>query len=537
MYLNIFLDFFYNIKGRGNLLKMATVLVKRNMRLFGLPYQFLPEVDPRIPTVSNIVGRKFAENIILDAPVVSIIPGKPKYLPGSRDKYSNAQTLLSMANDNFEVLKGKLQEWGKDNASDFEVLRIYDFERAYTEYTQYVNILCRTCATFLELDEEIDGVKCQRYDYSKYKWNTGSLLGDSIIEKIVNSNNPNRTKFQNNVTTNGSNGSVSVNTSDTMISSNDKSSEFLYETTTSDDDSSMTMEELLSNYNYVQFFVDSDVSANESMSNATTESKIKSAISGIGDTAKEVAFLMNSGGIDASKLTDSLAEGADSIIQNLSGLVGGESGSLNGILERIGSLATHVAKGDNMVMPDIYQNSSYDKSYSFTVHLKTPYGTKFGYFMDICVPLMHLIALTLPKQSTANTYGSPFLVRAFCEGLFTCNMGIIQSMSITKGVNGAFSVDGLPTEIDVTVQLMDLYSDLSMSPQNNPLLFINNSSLIEYLSTTCGLSLVNPNFAAKLETIVNSVSNMFADIPDTIMGTITEALDGMILDFLGLTSF
>jgi hypothetical protein len=504
------------------------------MRLFGLPYQFLPEVDPRISTVSNIVGRKFAENIILDAPVVSIIPGKPKYLPASRDKYSQAQTLLAAANDDFGPLKSLLN----NDADDTDVLRIYDFERSYTEYTQYVNILCRTCAAFLELDEEIDGVKCQRYDYSKYRWNTGSLLGDSIIEKIVNSNNPNSSKTQNHVTTNGTNGSVSISTSDTTISSNDKSTEILYETSsTNDDDSLMTMEELLSNYNYVQFFVDSDVSANESMSNSTTESKIKSALSGISDTVKEVAFLANSGGVDGSALMDNVADGAESIIQNLLGSDSVDGSSFKGIINRVSNLAAQVAKGDNIIMPDIYQNSSYDKSYSFTVHLKTPYGTKFGYFMDICVPLMHLIALTIPKQSTANTYGSPFLIRAFCEGLFTCNMGMVQSMSITKGVNNAFSVDGLPTEIDITVQLVDLYTDLSMSPQSNPLLFINNSSLIEYLSTTCGLSLVNPNITAKLETIVNTVSNTFADIPDTIMSTITEALDGMILNFLGLTSF
>ena len=184
---------------------------------------------------------------------------------------------------------------------------------------------------------------------------------------------------------------------------------------------------------------------------------------------KEISFLTNSAGIDDSKVQET----ADKLLQGASELMG-NSNILSGTFSRIFSLASNVVKGENMIMPDIYQQSSYDKSFSFTVHLKSPYGTKFGYFMDICVPLMHLIGLALPKQTTANTYGAPFLIKAYCEGVFTCNLGIIESISIQKGVNSAFSTDGLPTEVDVTLQIKDLYSDLSMSPQSSPLLFVNN---------------------------------------------------------------
>lgn len=503
---------------------MATLL-KRNMRLFGLPYQFSPSVDPRIPTISNTVGRKFAENIILDAPVITIIPGKPKYLPGSKDKQTTTQAIIDASSD----LLSPLQEIINSKANNNEVFKYYDFERSYTEYMKYVNILCRTCASFLEINENIDGVSCQRYDYRKYKWNTDSARGSSSTEKIFNSIGSGISSVLSKIT---GRSSINISKSDTNITAKERSSKMKYETTSSDDEGSI--EDILTNYNYVQFFIDATTS-DETMSNTTSESKIKGMLDTGSDMLKELSFIVNSGGLDAKVMTDF----AESSTQALADTVGGltDSSAITGALSRVFSLASNIAKGENIIMPDIYQNSAYEKSYSFTVHLKSPYGTKFGYFMDICVPLMHLLALGIPKQTTANSYGSPFLIKAYCEGMFTCNMGMVTSISVSKGVNSAFSVDGLPTEVDVTVSITDLYSDLSMSPQNSPLLFVNNSSLIEYLATTCGLSLITPNIDARLDMLTNAVSNAFMDIDDNIVSGITEAIDNAVKNFLGLSNW
>jgi hypothetical protein len=100
-------------------------LLKRNMRLFGLPYQFNPSVDPRIPAISETVGRKFAENIILDAPVITIIPGKPKYLPNTKkaDKHTTTQAIIEAASDHFAPLQAII----KSKAHNDEVFKYYDF--------------------------------------------------------------------------------------------------------------------------------------------------------------------------------------------------------------------------------------------------------------------------------------------------------------------------------------------------------------------------------------------------------------------------
>ena len=38
-----------------------------SMRLFGVPYQFTPLVDPRVTGISSEVGKNFTENILLEA--------------------------------------------------------------------------------------------------------------------------------------------------------------------------------------------------------------------------------------------------------------------------------------------------------------------------------------------------------------------------------------------------------------------------------------------------------------------------------------
>ena len=72
---------------------MATANQRINvtMKLFGMPYQFPESVDPRVPTVSSDIGLKFAENIVLEAPILTLIPGKPIYLPGNNQNKKEIQ--------------------------------------------------------------------------------------------------------------------------------------------------------------------------------------------------------------------------------------------------------------------------------------------------------------------------------------------------------------------------------------------------------------------------------------------------------------
>lgn len=503
--------------------------VQRNTRLFGLPYQFRAQVDPRIKDISTTLGRTYAENIILDAPTITIIPGKPHFLPTLKKGAVRAKKdiLLASANEDGGVFKAYLNK--NKNTKAF---RYYDFERSYTEYMKYVNILCRTCAVFLEIGETFDvngkKVSAQSYDWRNWKWNTNSYLGSSATSKSLALAKKSAKKVLSKYLDNFFYDNSKDYKLDTSTTATAKKGKFLYKTTTSDDDSGgINVEELLSNYSYVQFYVDVNSGSQESLSNQTTTSKMKSMFDGGSDMLKELAFITNSGGIDTSGFADFADASMSALADNLSGF-----GSVTGALSRILNLSSNVIKGENVIMPDIYQSSSYEKSYSFTVHLKTPYGTRYGFFIDICVPLMHLLALGLPKQTSGNTYGAPFLVKCFQEGAFSCNMGIVTSISVNKGEY--WSADGYPTEVDVTLSIADLYSDLTMSPQSDPFLFINNTSLIDYLGVTCGLSAGAPNLTKKKNMIVNTITKSFTDIPSSISANVEDAMNKFVMSFTGL---
>ena len=480
-------------------------MLNRSMQLFGIPYQFTDICDPRIPEVSNEIGRKYFENIMMHAPIISIIPGSPKYVANDASN-TTINALIQAANNDFSFLKELT------NSPEGTEFRYYDFQRNYTDYMSYVNILCRACASFLEIGNlTIDktGDRLKNYDWRNYR-TTESTTFDS------------RDTY---------NHLVSVLGRGTNFGSG-----FKYSTYNSSHDENFinAIEDFMTTSNFVQFYIDPALSSSESMSNETSDSKFKGIFDGVSnDMAKELSFITNSASagsidevlnLDPSSITNALNESVN---------LGETNGVLNSVFSRILSVGPNIIKGENIVMPKIYQSSNYNKQYSFTVHLKAPYGSTLAYYLDVLVPLMHLIALCLPKQTTGNTYKSPFLVKAYVDGMFTVNMGMVQSLEINKNVSEtSYNADGLPTEMDVTVTIEDLYSDLMMSPQTDPLLFANNSSLVEYLASTCGLSLTAPQISEKTKLYFNTIFNSVGDIPSTAGSLVKEGFLNKVMSII-----
>ena len=73
-----------------------------------------------------------------------------------------------------------------------------------------------------------------------------------------------------------------------------------------------------------------------------------------------------------------------------------------------------------------------------------------------------------------------------------------------------------------------------MTPASSPMLFVNNTSLIEYLANTCGLSLITPNLSKRFELIIDSLGAAIGDIPATVIGSVTEEIDRIAIGFMSL---
>ena len=544
------------------------------MTIIGQPFQFTDQVDPRFDDMSTKIGRKYIENILLHAPILTMIPGEPNYLPSvdGDKKDSTTQQLMENAPEEFAPAKDKTSL--TDINSDGTEIRYYDFRPTYTKYISYVNIMARAMATFLELSETDSetGEYYSQYDWSKWA-GTGALHGitNNIIESLKDSVYTYVDKTYNKVqqllgkdtyilkegeAVDKEGYIIDVKTKKrktvkkpTYVQKEVKIGErdFLLQTTNpvtqknnkdgsatikENDDFIETLDSILTQRNYVQFYVDAEsTNFDEDFGNETGQSQIKQMLDGGSAMFKELAFIMGSGG--AAELVGNMTGFMDSATDSLASNVL-KGGSITSTIGRVLGLTGNVIKGENIIMPDVYQSSSRHSNYNIVLKLKNIYGTKYGYYRHIAVPLAFVLGFVLARQTTANTYASPFLVKAYMDGVFSCNLGMVTSLSIDKNVNPtSWTMDGLPNEVNVSFSITDLYSDLSMSPQENPLLFLNNSSMLEFLATMCGLDMVTPRLRMRADLVWNTVTNAVTDYPKTVMTHIAESIDNLLYQIIG----
>ena len=527
-------------KGLKQLLSLAIPpeILKCTMRLFGLPHQFTNYCDYRsysagsnkdISTSYNLIGRTFATNIMMEAPVVTIIPCKPTYLPNAKNAKGIAASTIAASNGDFSAMIAALQE---ENIHDR--LRYYDVANDYKIYMRYVNLLCHSAAKLMDLDGvAIDGTTLGKYDWKNYRWTAKSY----------------RTALQNVASNSEDNGYSALNALKKSYSELAKQLRYVSNETKKtfqsifgsdgpgafeENDSLKNMsseEQTVSISDFLQFYVDASSGLSESADNATGPSKISGIFDTASDLTKEIAFIGNSGGLEMTEFNNAVDEGADKMLAKLQEQF---DGKISGLLGKMTSAATNVIRGDVMIFPEIYQSSKYSKNYTVSIDLRTPYGNDYCYYMNVLVPLFHLLCLAIPKQSTANTYGAPFLIKAYYPGVFSCNMGIISSITIDKNMSGdAWSMDGYPNEVKVTLNITDLYSDLSMSSPDDAVLFMSNSSLIEYLCTNCGININTPNLSRRVMLLVQGFQDKLSNIGENIYMGIFGHLEDKILSIIG----
>lgn len=238
------------------------------------------------------------------------------------------------------------------------------------------------------------------------------------------------------------------------------------------------MQELM----FVGFRIDKSVDSSESATNTTKEPEILNMINQQVSVGREAFFNLGAirettGGNILNKLYSGLTSFASGVLSTV-GLHGG----------------VELLKGSGFIdIPEIYASSSFSKSYNFHFQLRTPYGDKLSIFYSLYIPLAMILAAAFPRSVGENAYTSPFLVKAYCKGMFSIPMGIIDSITITRGSSEyGWNVDMLPTQIDVTFTIKDLSPIMHIALNDSNLqnlwnIFGQNSSFQEYMLTLSGV--------------------------------------------------
>lgn len=286
----------------------------------------------------------------------------------------------------------------------------------------------------------------------------------------------------------------------------------------------------------IVFYLDGMTQVSESYSNNTSESSLAATINGFSDTAKEIKFILGDNSL-ASSLVNLGEKTADSIIGSLSGLVGTISGGVLGSLAKSG--VTTVLQGGKIIFPEIWQDSSFERDYSLDIKLRSPDHDSLSIYLNILVPYIHLIALCLPVSidDDPNAYTSPFLVKAFCKGMFNVDMGMVTSMSVTKGSECCWNDDGLPTQIDISLTIKDLYSSLFMSgygetkglfAQKSIKHIVSNTSMMDFLANMAGLNLAQPELGRRIEMYISLTKSNFSNTPSRLWTRFDRGISNMM---------
>lgn len=232
---------------------------------------------------------------------------------------------------------------------------------------------------------------------------------------------------------------------------------------------------------FVTFNVRSKDSVSESVSNSAGESELASTLNNMNSSGRTRNFAFaggNAGDNPAINALESVGNALKDFAVGTADAVG-----LSGLAAFNGAAFVDI--------PKYWQDSSVTfPRMSYKMELRSPYGHPMARMQYEMIPMMMILAMALPRSTGKQSYTSPFLVEAYCQGRGQVRIGLIDSVTITRGVgNMPWSKKGEPRGIDVDFSIMDLSSIMTMPLNSDQEMFDDENAYTDYLATLGGLSL------------------------------------------------
>jgi hypothetical protein len=232
---------------------------------------------------------------------------------------------------------------------------------------------------------------------------------------------------------------------------------------------------------WVSFRVDSTGPVSESFSSSTSESAIAGQLNSLSKKNRTLRF-DTIGGKTVADLGDKVLGGLKSFVSGVTDTL-----SLDGLAAFAGNAFIDIPKHWESSV------SSLPKS-NYTITLASPYGNPVSQMFNIYVPLAMLLAGALPLATGRQSHTSPFLCELHDRGRMMSRLGIIDSLSITRGTsNLGFNREGKPMAIEVSFSILDLSSIVAMPIGTGLLdgLFDADNAFSDYLMAISGMPLTD----------------------------------------------
>lgn len=494
--------------------------------IFGAPYQFLPTTDCRVGSgfSDNLesAGYEFTEKILSRMPLLFITPGNTSFMGGSTE---NARTAL-LGNLDEGLIPNDVKENSLESMlSDYNG-KLYTIMPAYAEYFNYVNPMCRAGAIFLGIGDEELFEQGKKLKEMHWGFNEGQAYEFYIEEEETEEE---ETEEEEEETENG----------EEVKEEEEITKEKYVETFefTKTDGAFTDLQKYLYYSNAIPLYINSETSFQDSFSNETTESTLSSTINALSDRAREIQFLLGTASSAVGEAFDKVDGTLTAVKEQINSIVEKVAGG-NSIFTTIANSVKTIVSGGRMLFPNIWSNSTFSKSYNISIKLVTPSYDKISWWLNIYVPLCHLMALVLPRSEYVNSYTTPFLVKAFYKGMFNIDMGIITDMTFTKGKEGSWTKDSLPTIVDVTFTIQDLYTGMGMTSTGNMFkgTTLQNISEMDYIANLCGININVPDTFRMVDlwatfNMTNRINDFLPNFENRVTNAINNKLYSMYDNF------
>jgi hypothetical protein len=395
---------------------------------------------------------------------------------------------------------------GMAKDSKDQELRYFSFKEDFTTFVRYFNTLCQMNAVMMGIGNEyvpgapqIDDFKFAYFDWSKYTLSiamAGRLSANGLNTKGAETGGS--TSIRNEL------GGMAQSVKDgiSRIMGSDKNAA----------EAAVDMYDSAVEPYYTDFVISPNINYSETFGNSVKDSAMAGMFSQMSEMTKELQFILNTSQIVSEETVNRSKQAAMDTLTKGAGMLGGST-----FVNRFLKGASSVLSGTNIVFPQIWNSSSYARNYTIEIPLYTPYGNLTNIFMDILVPIWFWIAISAPHQASVNSYSAPFMLKCHVPGIFSIDMGMVESLNITKGVNNEWSVDGYPLAVNLQISIVDLYHSFFISRINGVSLtdaynMMMNSSLIDYVSVQSGIDMKRAEWDKKLDVAAALAANAGHDL-------------------------
>lgn len=205
---------------------------------------------------------------------------------------------------------------------------------------------------------------------------------------------------------------------------------------------------------FASFKVDYTGAVSESFSNSLVESDLQQKFNSTSSQARSARFNMadgNLGGGTLGALVGGVASAAGDLIKGAL-----DSLSISGLMALGGSAFVDIPKHWDTSSANLPEGH-----YSMT--LISPYGNPISQMINIYIPLAMILVAALPLATGKQSHTSPFLCEWYDKGRCQSRLGMVTSLSITRGTsNLGFNREGNAMAIEVNFTITDLSGVVAM---------------------------------------------------------------------------